>query len=416
MSTPWHVPSLRGVIGDWVIYPSLMSAEQIANRVMKSKDIRESKALDDYLQRKLKPRVKKIVRYLKTRDSRFFNSILLGVFDAVPDWVEFDLSTVAEKLKLADVSEAKQSMGLLTFGGSERIFAVDGQHRVEAIREAYHAFEDRISSDQYPVIFLAHVDTKDGKVRTRRLFCDINIHAVSVSDGDKVIVSEDDVSAIVTRRIFAEYPFFKKGKEIAVTEKIEWLEKDGKECFTSLLAVFTVCKKLKKLFKKPRGTLDIAPENVAVFQALVTEFFDYVIEREPALRRYFIAKETTPEKERKGNRNLVFRPIGLELLARLYVHFHERKRLPVFAWALENLQWANPGGVWDGTVWLQGKVQPKAKAAALSYVLYLLHELPDSKIPNLLDGLRECRNDEEYELPKRASLPAKLLKPNAPED
>jgi hypothetical protein len=40
---------------------------------MASKEIRESKALDDYLQRDLKPRVTKIVRYLKMRDSRFFN-------------------------------------------------------------------------------------------------------------------------------------------------------------------------------------------------------------------------------------------------------------------------------------------------------------------------------------------------------
>jgi DNA sulfur modification protein DndB len=235
MKTPWHVSSLRGVVGKWVIYPSLLTAQQIAERVMKSKDIRESKALDDYLQRDLKPRVEKIVRYLKTQDYRFFNSILLGVFDAVPDWVEFDLSTIAEKLKLADVSQAKQSMGLLTFGGSERIFAIDGQHRAEAIRKAYDSFPERISEDRYPVIFLAHVDSKEGRVRTRRLFCDINIHAVSVSKEDRVIVSEDDLSAIVTRRLYAEYPHFRKGKEIAVTEKIERLEQGGEERFTSLL-------------------------------------------------------------------------------------------------------------------------------------------------------------------------------------
>ena len=71
MSNKWHVPSLRGVLGNWVIYPSLMSAKQISERVIKSKDIRESEVLDDYLQRNLKPRVKKIVRYLKTRDADF---------------------------------------------------------------------------------------------------------------------------------------------------------------------------------------------------------------------------------------------------------------------------------------------------------------------------------------------------------
>lgn len=414
MSNSWHVPSLRGVIGNWVIYPSLMSAKQISKRVMKSKDIRESKALDDYLQRDLKPRVKKIVRYLKTRDSHLFNAILLGVFDAVPNWVEFDLSTVAEKLKLDDVSEAKQSMGLLTFSGTERIFAVDGQHRAEAICDAHKAFGEQIAQDQYPVIFLAHADTAEGKVRTRRLFCDINKNAVAVSKGDKVIIDEDDLSAIVTRRIYAEYPHFKKGKEIAVTEQIERVEKDGKEYFTSLLAIYTVCQKLKKLFKKSHGTLENATENVTSFQTLVTEFFDYIIEREPALHRYFVEAKTTPTKERKGNRNLVFRPIGLELLARLYVHFQSRKKLPILDWGLTNLQWNNPGGVLDGTVWQHEKIlsQAKPKTAAVEYVLYLLHELPAKDTPTLLQKLREFRNDETYELPNQAAVPSKLLKTN----
>jgi DNA sulfur modification protein DndB len=412
MSTPWHTPSLRGVLGDWVFYPSLMSAAQMSKNVMPSKEIRESKHLDDYLQRDLKPRVKKIVRYLKTRDTRFFNAILLGVFDALPNWVEFDLKVVAQKLDLGDVSAAQSSMGLLTFTGAEKIFAIDGQHRTEAIRQGHADFGERLKADQYPVIFLAHLDTKEGKVRTRRLFCDINKNAVSVSKGDKVVIDEDELPAIVTRRLYAEYPRFKKGKEIAVTEKIELVSKGGKEYFTSLLAVFTVCQKLKKLYHKPRGTLESSIENVIAFKKLAIDFFEYVIEREPALRRYFIMRKTTPKAERKGNRNLVFRPIGLELLARLYVHFHLRKRLPVFDWALKNLRWQNPGGVWDGTVWQHKKIQPKPKTAALNFVLYLLHELPDSKAPALLNDLREYRNDDAYELPKRANIPSKLLKAN----
>lgn len=60
MSGKWHTPCLRGVIGDWVYYATLMGAEAISNRVMKAKDIREAKALDDHLQRDLKPRVAKM--------------------------------------------------------------------------------------------------------------------------------------------------------------------------------------------------------------------------------------------------------------------------------------------------------------------------------------------------------------------
>ena len=143
----------------------------------------------------------------------------------------------------------------------------------------------------------------------------------------------------------------------------------------------------------------------------MTEFFDYAIKHEPALNRYFITAKTTPSKERKGNRNLVFRPIGLEILARLYVHFHLRNKLPILDWGLKNLQWDNPGGVLDGTAWLNGKVIPQAKpkTAAVEYVLYLLHEFPDKEAPTLLQTLRELRNDKKYKLPNRAAVPNKLL-------
>jgi len=409
MKTSWHTPALRGVLGNWVFYPSLMSAEQIADYVMKSKDIREAKALDDYLQRDLKPRVEKIVAYLKGRDSRFFNAILLGVFDAAPNWAEFDLGKVADKLGLGDVSVAKASMGLLTFSGLEKIFAIDGQHRVEGIRTGKKAFGDRLSTDQYPVIFLAHLDTVEGKVRTRRLFCDINKNAVPVSKGDRVIIDEDDASAIVTRRLFADYPHFKKGKEVAVTEKIEQVSKDGKEHFTSLLTVFTVCRKLKKLFRRPKGTAENSPENVAAFQKIVGAFFDFAIEHERSLHRYFVEATTTPAKERKGNRNLVFRPIGLELLAQLYVQFFNANKLAVLVWALTNLKWENPGGVFDGTIWRNEKIQTKGKKLAVNYVLYLLKELPSSKHKQLRDELRQYRNEPAYELPPQRELPAAVL-------
>lgn len=74
-------------------------------------------------------------------------------------------------------------------------------------------------------------------------------------------------------------------------------------------------------------------------------------------------------KERKDNRNLVFRPIGLEMFVRLYVHFRQREKRPVLDRALKNLKWRSPGGVWDGTIWMHGRIVPKAKSAAFKYVL-----------------------------------------------
>lgn len=405
MSSTWYAPSLRGEIGNWIYYSTVMNADQIKARVMSAKAIREAKALDDYLQRDLKPRVRQIAAYLRKRDDRFFGSLILGVFGGLPDWVELDFSGVQQRIPSEDLERIEETLGFLVFYGAEQIFAIDGQHRVEGVKRASDADSDRFSNDQYPALLVAHRDDPAGKIRTRRLFCDINKNAVAVSEGDKVVIDEDDLAAIVTRRIYSEYPPFKKGAEIAVTEKKEKLFKEGddREKFTSLLAIFTVCKRLARLYRKPRAMPDNAPENVAAFRQIVTEFFDFAIEHERSLKRYFISHKTTPEAERKNNRSLFFRPIGLEVLARLYAHFVRKGNLPKLKYALHHFKFENPGGIFDGILWKDGRVDASAKAkkGAVNFCLYLLDELSKSEEQELMKTLRDVTNDLDYALPPK---------------
>ncbi len=407
MNTTWHAPCLRGVMGDWVYYSTMMSAQQITARVVTAQEIREAKALEDYLQRDLKDRVKKIAAYLRKRDHRFFSSIILGVFGGLPDWVELDLSAIGQDLKIPNPKEIEESLGLLIFYGREKIFAIDGQHRVEGIKAALAADPERLQNDEYPALLVAHRDDASGKVRTRRLFCDINKNAVAVSEGDKVVIDEDELSAIVTRRVYAEYPAFNGGDEIAVTEKKELLSENGHQRFTSLLAVYTVCKRLKKLYKTPRGTLENAPENVHAFQAIVSEFFNFAITHEPSLNRYFLQRNTTPQAERENNRSLFFRPVGLEVLARLYAHFAARNKLAILVYALQTLPFENPGGVFDGVLWNEGRIEASAKAkkAGVEFCLYLLHQLTPLQEVKLTDTLREVKKNPNYSLPPKPAAP-----------
>jgi DNA sulfur modification protein DndB len=395
-------------LGDWVYYSALLNARDISQRIKPSHEIREAKALEDFLQRTLKPRVKKIAQYLEQRDSRFFNSIIVGIFHGLPQWGEFDLGTVARRLHIREDGDLGENLGLLMFTGNEKMFAIDGQHRVEGIKQACKNDPKRIGQDQYPVIFVAHLDTTQGKVRTRRLFCDINKNAVAVSEGDKVVIDEDDISAIVTRRLYATYPAFRNGKEIAVSERKEVLDQDRKQRFTSLLAVYTVCKRLRKLHKKLQGTPESAPENVDGFHKIVAEFFDFIIEYEDSLKRYFRGKGTTLAAERNNNCNLFFRPVGLEVLARLYAHFAAKGRLAPLEHALQTFPFKNPNGIFDGVLWNRGKIEASAKAkkAGVELCLYLLHELGPAQETKLADTLREVTKNPNFSLPRKSPLPA----------
>jgi len=186
----WSNPCVRGVFGERVYYSGLLSGEQIAERIISAHQIREAKSLEDWLQRKLNARCSDIANYLCERPNKFFNSIIVGVFGGLPKWVPFDLKKAAIDLHLPDTLAA-ESMGLLVFDGSEKLFAVDGQHRVEGIRLAQERCAESIKKDEYPVILIAHIDDAEGKLETRRLFSDINKRAVPVSRGDNVVIDED---------------------------------------------------------------------------------------------------------------------------------------------------------------------------------------------------------------------------------
>ena len=54
MMAKLYLPSLRGLIGDWVYYPTLMKLKDIAERVGIAEEISQSKALSEMVQRFVK--------------------------------------------------------------------------------------------------------------------------------------------------------------------------------------------------------------------------------------------------------------------------------------------------------------------------------------------------------------------------
>ena len=310
------LPCLRGVTGSWVYYTSLMSVAQINDWILSSKDIREAESLDEILQRDLNDRKRKISKYLLNTERRFFNSLIIGVFKGLPNWIEFDLTKTQKMIGNEDEFEnLKESIGLLVFSGDEEMFAIDGQHRVAGIKIAYEEElkkkkESRVlSDDQFPVVFVAHIDDESGRKRTRKLFSDINKNAKPVAEGDKIKIDEEDLNALVTRRVYASYKYFQKGEIISLTESAR-LETNDVIHFTNLLGINNTNKILRKLFKKKPKTNDWDEENIIAFQKIVEEFYDFSITNIKDYNDYFVKKSLTIKKARIDNKYLLFLPIG----------------------------------------------------------------------------------------------------------
>lgn len=395
------LPCLRGVIGDWVYYSSLMTAEQINKSVSTVKEIREASNLDEVLQRKLKERKADIARYILNNESRFFNSIILGVFDGVPDWIEFDLNDKFNSvLKNEDIQNSESSMGIMVFEGDEQIFAIDGQHRVEGIKIAYKKDSDKIKDDQYSVLFIAHIDDENGRIRTRRLFSDINTNAKPVSKGDRIIIDEDDINAIVARRLYKNLEYFDNGDIISVSEQAN-LDKEDVRYFTNLIALHSVNKHLLKLYKIPRGESKNSKEHVSNFYAITEEFYHFIFNTLNDYKDYFIEKKLTLEKARYNNSHLLFRPIGLILIAKLYVYYKLNNIDVSELIELNDLSFVFPESHINRILWNAGKMDVRIKNQNLAFqlTLYMLNKLPESKRADLRNLYREIIKDEEADLP-----------------
>jgi DNA sulfur modification protein DndB len=194
-------PALRARTGDRAYYICLMTFSDIKDWIKPVNEIHEKKEMKSWLQRELTPkRIDQISNYLLTQPQRFFNAIVAGIFMGKPDWFPITLEEdfPFESLELEDSSP--NAFGFVKLTGSEDIFAIDGQHRVEGIKHAV-SLNSELGKEQQCVMFVSHRTDDEGHKRTRRLFSTLNRYAKPVSRGDIVALSEDDAFAIVTRKL-----------------------------------------------------------------------------------------------------------------------------------------------------------------------------------------------------------------------
>jgi DNA sulfur modification protein DndB len=402
------LPALRGILGDWVYYSSLMSASQVSEWIQPAKDIREAKSLDEVLQRDLNKRKHQIADYLLKTDSRFFNSIVVGVYGGIPEWIEFDIEEKINSLNVMHDKSITESMGLLVFNGDENMFAIDGQHRVAGIEIAINTDESEsiskrvLTDDTFSVIFLAHIDDELGRKRTRKLFSDINKNAKPVAKSDKIVIDEEDISSIVTRRIFGEYKHFQNGNLINISSKSSVDKLDIKH-FTNIDNLYTVCSILKKLYTKAKNTIDWDEQNVIKLKQINEDFFDFVINNITEYKIYFIDNSKDLEEFRKQNKYLLFRPIGISLLAKLYVHFRLNKKLEKLESQINNIGFVFPESSLNKVLWNKGKMEAKGVNQTLAFdiCLYMLGEYQIEKEIELRERFRSITKDDLIDLPNK---------------
>jgi len=207
------IPAFRAHVGDWDYFLCLMKYAEVDRAIRFAYELGNNKDLGTMIQRGITARTDEIREYLLNNEHHFLGSLIVASVGGNPTYTPVEM--VDNEGLLAEVD---REFGVLTFDGSHMFFALDGQHRLKAIKDAITQ-EQGLRNDDIGVIIVPHYDDAQGRQRTRRLFTNINRYAKATSAQENIALDEDDGFAILTRRFIEEHPYLSTGGVVQVFTK-----------------------------------------------------------------------------------------------------------------------------------------------------------------------------------------------------
>ena len=262
--------------------------------------------------------------------------MVLAIYDGDPEWNEMEVNFKGEDY---------YSMGFLKLNGEEKIFPVDGQHRVEGIKDALIR-NPELKDESISVILIGHHKDKEGMEKTRRIFSTLNRYAKPVSTGDIIALDEDDTVAIVTRKLLESFPLF-MNERISDDKKTKAIAEKDMKSFTSLIKLYETNREIYKYYtsfrdrtKRPYTKTRIdtflrfrpAQEEIDNFERYLTVFWTHFSGTFDGMKEYLASNEEIPAakfRNREVGGLLYFRPIALPQLVISILESCFRKNKPL---------------------------------------------------------------------------------------
>jgi DNA sulfur modification protein DndB len=379
-----YIPALKGRFGDWAYYTCIMRVSEVVKRVTYAEELYGNPALSAMVQRALKgPRSNRIAQYLIENEERFFNSLVIAVVGGDPSWhgltefrpqgYDFDPARIPP--------EFRDKLGFLSFDGTEKMFALDGQHRLSGMQIATGR-RAKVLDDYISLLFVSHRDTQSGRIRTRNLFTTLNRTAIPINRLERIALAENDAMAITARYLVEEHPFF-CGQRILM-HATDNLPRDDLQHLTTIGNLYEV---LTTLFSRinragTRTKLQLErpeDENIAKLKNHSVEFFEQLGYAFPPLREFFLAKNAAEvvRRYRSGSGgHIAFRPVGLRIIAEVIAGLvDDGIRLEESIARMARLPTALGDSPFRDVIWLpdQRRMNPARRPLARQLLLHMLH-------------------------------------------
>lgn len=410
------LPAVRAEMGDWVYYVAVMQFSEIAKRVKRTDEIHSNERLRDWIQRQLQPRSADIAKYLQAQKQRFFNSIILGVYDGKPEWRP--LKVPQQSLEAA----VARGVGMLCLEGTEHLFAIDGQHRVEAIKKALCGSDSdgikahpALANEAQSVIFVAHNRDASGMERTRRLFSTMNRYAKPVSPGEIVALDEDNAFAIVTRELVDTCPILSDHRvRFGKSKNLSARSTAAHAAITSILGLNDVVEVLSVPFgkegKNERRQLSVLRASQRKLEELTAQaqsFWELLYNNVPEIREAVDAEPNAGAagKYRQKGGHLLFRPLGQRVFASATRIMMDRGiSLSESVAELAKVRFYVTEPPWNHILWDGSKILTKYQNLAVNLLLLQVGAEPfDVTEEKVREQYRGALNYPTAELPKPSS-------------
>ena len=408
-------------------YLAKMTAGELIDSVGLAAEMPEWEGMtaDEKMQREpdLNRVVNEIVPYYIEDEDRFFSSIVVDVYSGFNTWVYEPASSIISNLPAAYQLPLKD-IGFLTLQGNERLIALDGQHRLLAIKLAIKGQvaipanllkqkkmtqqmmalipHPELAGEEISVIFVEHRDN----LKIRKIFNKINKYARQTGRGETIVTSDDDLYAIISRRLFSE------GQVLAAvgdTELVNWksnsLSERSKQ-LTTISALYTSAETILKDFGYSAKRLPDRDEIENAYK-IVNGFWNGLLEGLDAYQEYLHLIKTGEKISELRKVSLLMKPVTQMALAHVAYNVRRKK----ISWTdvvakFNRMDWSFDNPVWEnllvtGTAkkkMITGKEYVKAAGLVMSYMV-MGDRMSKTEINEVKEVILNATNNKTDRLP-----------------
>lgn len=414
---------IQAKMGNTPYYIAKMSAGELIDRVGIAKELPEwsDMSADEKMQREydLKRIVEDMVPYIVDDPDRFFGSLIIDIFSGF-DEIVFESAAEALPTLPAAYRVPMKDMGFLTLPGKERLIALDGQHRLLALKIAIKGImgvpagekmtpainrlepHPELANEELSVIFVEHTDTK----KIRKIFNKINKYAKQTSRGDNIVTADDDIFAVISRRIISDgEPLSPINGIDIVNWKSNTLSQRSKH-LTTLSAVYTIS---TVLLKDEKFSTKVLPEEEKIESAYdtVSEFWKTLLSDLEVFQEYVERTRLDKPVSSMRDSNLLLKPVTQMALAHVGRMAKNKgiawkdvvEKLNKISWSFENELWFNLLVIGSANKrMITGKEAVRGVGMVISY-LVMGDRMTKAELEDVKAIYRNAKNDPDASLP-----------------